>query len=552
MQEYEPKVNQVSLFREIAKNLVNPLEIIREAISNSHDADSREISITVKRSQSNDVVIEIGDDGNGMDIDGIQRLFNLGDSLKQQNTIGEKGLGTKTYFRSKRIIVLTQTKGGKRYKAIMEAPWERLKNDILPKYFIEDLEPEAGKTGTIITIEGYIVDNPERFFNFETIKDYVLWFSAAGSFKTHFSAYTELHTYIQNLQVAPRVFIEDKIHNKKEEIAGTHRFSPPLEFPPEDPSEQIHTKSVNYCRHFGPFHKATVINGEYVSFQLYGTISGLNCRKKISKLQQGESYKARFGLYLCKDFIPFATKSELIHDSNYHHYHLLLNSQVFDLTADRNNLSNEDDPRVKWVLEEAKKIIENDIKPLAEAGYFKLRKKEEIEKEIRDKQESVKKRKELFNDLDNLPTDKLAIVKRPDCESQVAILFAVMLSNEKTRDLIKGIRKIGHYSDKSATDLICIDDKGNTVLVELEYRLSNLFRHEHPYETFDYVVCWNVDLEVNEKKKTPDGSTLKLVRDQDQWLLKYGPQKVIPIIELRSIMSEVNVPKNTNQPKIHK
>jgi 2-polyprenyl-3-methyl-5-hydroxy-6-metoxy-1,4-benzoquinol methylase len=86
--------------------------------------------------------------------------------------------------------------------------------------------------------------------------------------------------------------------------------------------------------------------------------------------------------------------------------------------------------------------------------------------------------------------------------------------------------------------MICIDDKGNSILVELEYRLSNLFKHEHPYETFDQVVCWEVDLEINEKKRTPDGNTLKLVRDQGQWILKYGPQKVIPVIELKGILSE--------------
>jgi nitrate/nitrite-specific signal transduction histidine kinase len=63
MNEFEPKVNNVSLFREIAKNIVNPLEVLREAISNSHDAESKEISITVSRNTLNDLVLEIADDG---------------------------------------------------------------------------------------------------------------------------------------------------------------------------------------------------------------------------------------------------------------------------------------------------------------------------------------------------------------------------------------------------------------------------------------------------------------------------------------------------------
>ena len=80
--KYTPIVNEVSIFREIANNLVNPLEVIREAISNSHDADSKEIQIDIYRNCNNDLVLKISDDGNGMDLEGIHRFFNLGDSAK--------------------------------------------------------------------------------------------------------------------------------------------------------------------------------------------------------------------------------------------------------------------------------------------------------------------------------------------------------------------------------------------------------------------------------------------------------------------------------------
>lgn len=95
------------------------------------------------------------------------------------------------------------------------------------------------------------------------------------------------------MQVAPRIFIEDKILDMKEEIASVHQFYPPQENPKEYHSEQIYKKSVNYCRHFGPYHKATNINEEYVSLEIYGTISGVNCRKRVAKLRQGESLKSR-------------------------------------------------------------------------------------------------------------------------------------------------------------------------------------------------------------------------------------------------------------------
>lgn len=145
---------------------------------------------------------------------------------------------------------------------------------------------------------------------------------------------------------------------------------------------------------------------------------------------------------------------------------------------------------------------------------------------------------EEFDNLENLSYAQIPILKKPTCESQVAIMFAALLSNEKTKDHIKHITKIGNYSHQSTTDMICIDKINKKVLVEFEYKLSNLFKHEHPYDTFDYIVCWVVDMIVNDTKKLHDGNSLLLMQEHGEWLLKYGTQKVIPIIELKAIIAE--------------
>ena len=242
----------------------------------------------------------------------------------------------------------------------MKDPWFFLINNEIPTYTIETEDSIIGKDGTKIIIEGYLVDNPEKYYNLETIKDYILWFTAGGSFKNIFATYPELNCYVKNMQIAPRIFINDCILDIREEIAGAHQFFPPQENPLVDNNEKIYKRSVNYCRHFGPYHRSTNINGEYVSFQMYGTVSGVNCRKAICKLRQSERLKGRFGIYLAKDFIPFTKKSSLISDPNYHHFHILVNSQNFELTADRNNVSNDDDPKVKWIYLMVKEIINND------------------------------------------------------------------------------------------------------------------------------------------------------------------------------------------------
>lgn len=341
------------------------------------------------------------------------------------------------------------------------------------------------------------------------------------------------------MQMAPRIFIDDQILKISSEIAGTHQFSPPQEMPKEDLNESIYKRSVNYCRHFGPFHEETNINGEYVSLQVYGTVSGVNCRRAICKLRQGETLKSRFGLYMAKDFIPFAKNIEFLQDPYYHHYHILVNSQNFELTADRNNISNLNDVKVKWVSAKVKEIINNHIKPLAESGYFRMRRYEEEEHMIKCKKENIQKSIRNLNKLDNLMIDSIPILKKPYCESQVSILFVALLANEYTQRYIQDIRKIVIYSNKGATDMICIDRNNREVLVEAEYVLSNLFKHGHPLGTFDYVVCWKVDLEINQSIELGSGCNLVLFRDKEKLLLKYGNEKIIPIIELKNIVDTI-------------
>lgn len=276
---YKPTVQEVAMFREIALNIKNPNEIIREAISNSYDADANNISIKVDRSLSNEYELTFKDDGRGMKFEEIQSFFNLGDSKKIVHNIGEKGLGTKIYFKSDKIKIKTKAVNDKGYMIIMESPWTKLVNDEVPTYVIE--EDDSVELGTEIIITGYKVDNPEKYFNFDSIKDYILWYTAGGSFKNIFANNLILQRLIKNINKVPKINVIDKINNKKIQIGGVHQFSSPNENPKIDPASKKYKRSVNYCRHFGPFSRETTINGELVTVQLYGTVSGVNCRKKF-------------------------------------------------------------------------------------------------------------------------------------------------------------------------------------------------------------------------------------------------------------------------------
>lgn len=84
--EITPTVDQTQEFIEIANDFSNPLEVVREAISNSFDAGANELHIAfdvVKEYGETVLQITISDNGGGMNEDGLQAFFDLGNSSRR-------------------------------------------------------------------------------------------------------------------------------------------------------------------------------------------------------------------------------------------------------------------------------------------------------------------------------------------------------------------------------------------------------------------------------------------------------------------------------------
>ncbi|WP_253905315.1 ATP-binding protein [Clostridium tertium] len=140
-----PLVKDISLFKELVKNLVNPLEVTREAISNSIDAEAKNINIDIFRNEKGIFCIAFTDDGIGMNKSDLERFFNLGYFNKDKRNIGEKGLGTKIFFESQKITVISQKANEKRIVAEMNKPWDLLIKNEIPTYTIKSVNPIVGK-----------------------------------------------------------------------------------------------------------------------------------------------------------------------------------------------------------------------------------------------------------------------------------------------------------------------------------------------------------------------------------------------------------------------
>ena len=187
MEKFEliPGVDETQEFIEIANDFSNPLDLVREAISNAFDAKASEVSIifeVIKQSGEKVLKITLKDNGDGMDKDGLQSFFDLGNSLSRdkEENIGEKGHGTKVYFNSSEIRVFTRQDGKNGYKAIMNDPIKKLFNREIPIVQVEEFQID--NVGTTIEIYGYNNNRRDKFTH-NNIKDYVLWFTKFGSFE---------------------------------------------------------------------------------------------------------------------------------------------------------------------------------------------------------------------------------------------------------------------------------------------------------------------------------------------------------------------------------
>lgn len=215
-------VNPANAYRQIITNFSNPLEFVREAVSNSIDADATNLSIVVEQTAGPtgqpEIRITISDDGHGMDERTLERFFNLGDSEKSdlkgdaddesgtRQLIGEKGFGTKIYLNSRRVEVRTTDKtSGVAWLAVSQGHLERIHAGQPPQY--EASQQTTGPAGTEIKIYGYNHNDGSKLGH-DQLRDYILWFTKFGSIEPElwatFPKYAATQGRLENVRLRLR------------------------------------------------------------------------------------------------------------------------------------------------------------------------------------------------------------------------------------------------------------------------------------------------------------------------------------------------------------
>lgn len=488
-----PKVDETQEFIEIANDFSNPLDLVREAISNSYDAKSTEIKISfevVKQYGESVLKIILKDDGDGMNKDQLQSFFDLGNSTRRDDaaTIGEKGHGTKVYFNCRRIEVLTST-GDQGFNAIMDEPFRKLFDREIPT--VEVIPNNEIEKGTEIIIYGYNNNRRDKFTH-PILKDHIIWFTKHGSIENQF----------YNPEQKVRLFLHGLGVTDFEEIQQGHYF-------PEN-SKDINKLLDDYIVKAPDYYSKKIIktgvlkNYPEIQYQAIFCLEGRYVKYNYNPMLRRPGYSApegaytiqeRYGLWACKDYMPIQRKNEWItfKGSEYTKFHAFINCQDLRLTANRGSIDNTPSEILQDLKEEVRKIYDGIVKSDEWTSM------EWLEEEAHAYQTTEKEKKNFEWRIKKINRANIAIYNgftlvEPERESGVFSIFLILSQLDESLFPFHII----DYDTHDGIDVIAKGDKHTPIAsaklfyVEFKRTLSKGFNHS--FENLHSVVCWETDI----------------------------------------------------------
>lgn len=492
----EPKVDSAQEFIEIALDFSNPLDLVREAISNAFDAEADNIVLefsVIQEYGEKVLKVEIEDNGTGMDEKGLASFFDLGNSLRRgdENSIGEKGHGTKVFFNSRKIEVIT-VKDEKKYHAVMNEPSRELFERRIPEVKVTIDDDETAPSGTSICIWGYNNNRRDKFTH-DQLKDYILWFTKFGSIEREFGIEKNSNVKLKFKGIDRRDF---------EELEYGHVFPKESKKVSDLFDKYIVEAPKWYCKKFIKtgslknmpeieYHAIFVIEGTKVKYGYNPMIrrSGYNAPAGAYTIQE------RYGLWLCKDFMPIQRKNEWIttKGSEYTKFHAFINCQDLRLTANRGSIENTPSEVLQDLMDVVKEMY---INITQSADWMDI---EWLESEVTAYNTAEKERKDFEWRIDKVNRAKVADFNgihliEPQRESGVFTIFMQLSSYDSGLFPFTII----DYDTHSGIDVIvkAKDDipikSSKLYYVEFKNYLTKDFNHS--FENLHSIICWDINL----------------------------------------------------------
>jgi hypothetical protein len=549
--ELTPTVSIEAEFWEIANDFGDPLELLREAISNSVDAGASWIRINFFVEEiegAKSLVIEIEDDGCGMTYDVLsQDFWGLGFSQSRldKGKIGEKGHGTKIYLRSDRVSVRTQSAGDAN-ESVCENPMKALATRQCHHPRIRPIAKYQDHTGTFIRIEGYNKSERARFKQ-DAVRDYLLWFTKIGSVEKVFGI-----DRLANLKVFLRCLDVEEF----EEVPFGHRFA--------TEASNIHKLfdvfGLDAAEWFAkPFvWKERLEQLPEITYEAVIYVEGDRAKRSYNPMIRerihGKSGKYRvsdrYGLWLCKDYIPIQRVNEWISgfgtgSNSFVLLHGFINCQTLKLTANRGSIANTD-PKVVSELEKTIQRLVGEIdKDLNKNGLYTLLQWQTESRTLEQEKAEFDRRTKTVEQRKLVRVDGRVLLE-PQNESE---LFGLLIAIYSMHPEIFDFEPLD-YNTTRGIDIIARNKKLGRVAdskfwyVELKYLLKDNFNHA--FKNLRWIVCWDFDKTVGEDtefKSIEETDIRQLKKHKDAGHTSYfldNPSKAnkIQVLRLNQFLKE--------------
>ena len=555
-----PIVKEDRSFREIVENFTDPREVIREAISNSLDWSASTIKITVYEDATRadrELVIKMWDNGLCLTRERFFAFWNLADSTGLQRDkfgrklgtrVGEKGHGTKTYWKCRQIEVESIAKEdyGSDWHVLgeMKEPINTLVQEgKVPDYEYIETPGEGKNTFTEVTIKGYHIRSNEDFRH-ETLKDYILWFTKFGSI--------ELELEIEGNK-GKAIELQGLGKNAPEILEFGHPF-PPIWNNIKQLQKQYKDTWPRYYVNKWVFSSVPIEGYPTSSLDVVFYLEGDSAKRLHNPMltrpgrppeQWHYTVADRYGLYICRDYIPLPPSQRendwVAEKSEWTLYHAFVNGQDFELTANRGSIGNTDRYFLTKVRETVEKLFKAQIRTSEEYRAYEeeidltkqrgaVDTKEEDEKNDVDKRYYHVRKKHLAQYQP--PKRPSVTLVEPRQEVEVLMLFSIVKALKP--DLFEF--DILDYSTSRGIDALCALEpphgglqKGNLRYVEFKRALTHEFR-DHTFARLAAVVCWECNLENGAKVHDFAGKerTLQITKTANETIYMLLAPPVLP------------------------
>jgi hypothetical protein len=639
MKKIRRRIDVKNLVRELSENRIDALELLREALSNAKDHGAHRVWVKTTRDARDTVSVLFVDDGEGMDEARMEAFWGVGASAKSLSTptIGYKGHGTKLFFDCRTLSVVTRARGAQEWTlATLDHPSEHDRLDVelhsLPTVHALHAELAALKlldgTGTAIHVEGVGFTGKAHLLDRRRIESYCDWFTVLADVRSGlFEHRQEFHAAIKSGGDALVGLLDTAVPMNPLEVrlrANGEKSWEPLglvaskgetflaAWKQDLEAHRDNPGLLAYGHRFADVFVSTVgatrVRDDLSSIRLTDSTNwtdsdGVSVVARVEgHRRQRETYREvtwqghpglfnfeeRFGLWLCRDFIPVSQRNDLLRQAvdqagrgklryeldSVRNWQVFVNAQSFLPTANRGSISNQreyDHHIVKAVVAAVERgLASSDFRDWIDrlrTATLNRRRDGEVSwmTERRDEVQSWYKSPNKPGAVEPMEVTSLKthddsdslLMRAPRSEQEVVYLYALLSGRfQMPLHLLEYDASQGVDAIALLREPVLVGSKTSHVRVEFKKELSANNSIKHFFDAIDVIVCWNVGRTgpiyehdasgmigtLSKKRRTP-----ALASGIDTHEIMYEPQpgdsRLIPVIELSALFLKVGKKK---------